>query len=805
MAGQTETQEYEFERTLMHGRYRSELGGFAREIAASQRERDAQRMKMASVAKHQRRELRKRSFNIFKTYIAPYVGDWLFILMLGLLMAVLSFIIDYLIQILGEAHQVLSLKLIADSHWFLKAFLWVVFPLILILFSVGFVQLVSVHAIGSGIPEMKTVLRGVNLPNYLSFRTFISKTVTLITAAGSTLPIGKEGPFVHISSIIAEIMSRIIGKYVKIFNHIFANEAHTNELLAAACAVGVSSNFAAPIGGVLFSIEVTATYFAVRNYWRGFFGAVSGAFLFRLIAVWVKQEETITALFKTSFDIVFPFDPLEIMAFAFIGIIAEIMSRIIGKYVKIFNHIFANEAHTNELLAAACAVGVSSNFAAPIGGTLTQKTALEQLFSNFTWWRIRDDRFDLPDDSIQRQVLDQWGNTSIFASLTLFILFKFVFTTIAVALPIPAGVFFPVFIIGAAFGRVVGELMDFAFVNGINGRLISPGGYAVVGAAAMAGGVTHTISTSVIVFELTGQITHILPVMIAVLISVAVASLIQPSFYDSIILLKELPFLPDIKLHKYYDLYARDIMRKNVLYITYQSTYRDIRQLLRTSKQYSFPLVDSEESRILIGSVSRNNLHKLVDAQLEGVYEHAKEIKQRERENEEDPLRASPERPSSPRLSVVVQSMSEGFNRIFKFGDEADGDDNTNEDLTYIIRSESESSEFLLRLEEQQLSQRAEFPSTMIDPSPFQLVEMTSLTKVHSLFSLLTLSHAYVTSLGKLVGVVTLTDLSDAIEGKKGSIKTKYNDTDEEEQHDRYELETVAASEHTTEIDATIM
>ena len=48
---------------------------------------------------------------------------------------------------------------------------------------------------------------------------------------------------------------------------------------------------------------------------------------------------------------------------------------------------------------------------------------------------------------------------------------------------------------------------------GINGIPISPGGYAVVGAAAMAGATTHTISTSVIVFELTGQITHILPVM----------------------------------------------------------------------------------------------------------------------------------------------------------------------------------------------------------------------------------------------------------------------------------------------------
>ena len=61
-------------------------------------------------------------------------------------------------------------------------------------------------------------------------------------------------------------------------------------MLAAACAVGVSCNFAAPIGGVLFSIEVTSVYFAVRNYWRGFFGAVCGAFVFRLLAVWNKEE-----------------------------------------------------------------------------------------------------------------------------------------------------------------------------------------------------------------------------------------------------------------------------------------------------------------------------------------------------------------------------------------------------------------------------------------------------------------------------------------------------------------------------------
>uniref|UniRef100_A0A8D0ERY3 Chloride channel 2 n=1 Tax=Strix occidentalis caurina TaxID=311401 RepID=A0A8D0ERY3_STROC len=52
---------------------------------------------------------------------------------------------------------------------------------------------------------------------------------------------------------------------------------------------------------------------------------------------------------------------------------------------------------------------------------------------------------------------------------------------------------------------------------------IVPGGYAVVGAAALSGAVTHTVSTAVIVFELTGQISHILPVMIAVILANAVA------------------------------------------------------------------------------------------------------------------------------------------------------------------------------------------------------------------------------------------------------------------------------------------
>lgn len=44
------------------------------------------------------------------------------------------------------------------------------------------------------------------------------------------------------------------------------------------------------VAGVLFSIEVTSTFFAVRNYWRGFFAATFSAFIFRVLAVWNKDE-----------------------------------------------------------------------------------------------------------------------------------------------------------------------------------------------------------------------------------------------------------------------------------------------------------------------------------------------------------------------------------------------------------------------------------------------------------------------------------------------------------------------------------
>lgn len=62
--------------------------------------------------------------------------------------------------------------------------------------------------------------------------------------------------------------------------------------------------------------------------------------------------------------------------------------------------------------------------------------------------------------------------------------------------------------------------------------------------------------------------------------------------------------------------------------------------------------------------------------------------------------------------------------------------------------------------ENKQLATCVDFGALGVDPAPFQLVESSSLYKVHSLFSLLGLNRAYVTKCGKLVGVVALREVS---------------------------------------------
>ena len=91
-------------------------------------------------------------------------------------------------------------------------------------------------------------------------------------------------------------------------------------------------------------------------------------------------------------------------------------------------------------------------------------------------------------------------------------------TTITFGCKVPSGIIIPALDAGAFFGRLVGQ-----FVPGI-----SPGIFAMVGAAAFLAGVSRmTISLCVIMFELTGELEYIVPHMIAILVAKWVADALQ--------------------------------------------------------------------------------------------------------------------------------------------------------------------------------------------------------------------------------------------------------------------------------------
>merc|ERR1719341_947507 len=247
-----------YQQTLMYGRYSKSLGDQIKEEAKRQKVVEKLRKKEHKKRKQELRGGHGDAYQrvarivtfIWKHTFARIGEDWVFLGLLGVIMALVSFLMDYTISMCNNARLWLVKDLV--SNIYLQFVAWVSLPVFLVLFSTGFVHVVAPQAIGSGIPEMKTILRGVVLKEYLTFRTLVAKVVGLTATLGSGMPLGKEGPFVHIASIVATLLTKLVTS----FQGIYANESRNSEMLEAACAVGVACCFASPIGGVLFSIEV---------------------------------------------------------------------------------------------------------------------------------------------------------------------------------------------------------------------------------------------------------------------------------------------------------------------------------------------------------------------------------------------------------------------------------------------------------------------------------------------------------------------------------------------------------------------
>ncbi|XP_073674362.1 chloride channel protein 2-like [Garra rufa] len=743
---------------------------------------------------HQRRSFSRLSIpqkfgawasHFHRLFVTLIGADWIFLMLLGFIMAVISFVMDIIVVLFTDTHR--WIYHLADSHVLLQYVAWILYSMFLMCFAAGFVNIVSAQAAGSGIPETKTCLREVILHEYLTFKTLVSKVISLTCVLGSELPVGKEGPFVHIGAMCAGLLCKFMAR----FSNIYKNEARNKEMLMVGCAVGIGCCFAAPIGGALYGLEVTSMFFLARNYWRGFLSATFGALIFRLLPVWNREEETLMPIYPTKYRLEFPFDLRELPIFAVMGIVCGFGGAFfVYLYGKISMFVKRQKA-TNSFLMKNCflysalvSVLISTltfppGFGQFMAGRLTQRDSLISFFDHRTW-----SNHGIVADFDEKDHLAAWKHpqANVFIILAAFVIMKFWMSAISITLPIPCGSFVPIFVIGAAFGRLVGEGLATLLPDGFNidGHIyhIVPGAYAVIGAAALTAGVTHTVSTAVIMMELTGHISYSLPILISVIIANMVSQSIQPSIYDMVIRIKKLPYLPMLSWGhpEKYNIFVEDFMKKEICYITLNSTYRDLIKILRSRKLKTLPLVKSAESMLLLGSVDRTQLLALLMWRSQHLREENAKTKPGKykvhfQTSTEESASASAHLDSTKPLKSSLRKPSEveektkniydsgiNFKTFFCSSPDIEAMEyNPNEEDDTILQEVEE-------WEEQQLDEQIDLNVCKIDPAPFQLVEHTSMHKTHTMFSVLNLDYAYVTGVGRLIGVVSLKELRKAIE-----------------------------------------
>lgn len=504
--------------------------------------------------------------------------------------------------------------------YIIEYIMYILWSLLFAALAVLLVKTFAPYACGSGIPEIKTILSGFIIRGYLGKWTLTIKSVCMMLAVASGLSLGKEGPLVHVACCIGNIFSYLFPKYGK-------NEAKKREILSAASAAGVSVAFGAPIGGVLFSLEEVSYYFPLKTLWRSFFCALVAAFVLRSINPFGNDHLVMFYVENTR-----PWIFFELIPFVLLGILGGIVGSLFIKgnirWCKYRKESKLGQYPISEVLVITAITAIIN-----YPNIYTRMNTSDLIKLLFSQCGIAD-VYPLCDYNRNFTTANQpveiaSANTGVYHSLILLslsLVFKLVITVFTFGIKVPAGLFIPSMAMGAIMGRMVGIGMEQIAMNNKHlwifqnacpkgDSCMTPGLYAMVGAAACLAGVTRmTVSLVVIMFELTGSVNYIVPLMAAVMASKWVGDALgKEGIYDAHIHLNGYPFL-DSKEEFTHTTMAADVMRPKrnegpLCVITQDSmTVDDIEILLNTTDHNGFPVVISRESQYLVGFVLRRDL-----------------------------------------------------------------------------------------------------------------------------------------------------------------------------------------------------
>ncbi|KAJ1926850.1 hypothetical protein IWQ60_003436 [Tieghemiomyces parasiticus] len=457
------------------------------------------------------------------------------------------------------------------------------------------------YASRSGIPEIKAILGGTRLPGFLGFRTLVVKVLGTILAVASGLCVGKEGPLVHIASCCGHVMTRGLHKFR-------TSETKFQEVISVASAAGISVAFGAPIGGVLFSLEELSYYFPSKTMWRSFFCAMVASMMLKFMNPFRTGK---LVAFQVTYDRAW--HGFELGFFVLLGVLGGLLGAAI---IRLNLHLMTVRqrpwvrAHPLREVLLIAAVTSVINFL-----NILLRVDTVELVSNL---------FTECEDMGYEGICDPGRVGRTVALLTGAAVLKTLMTAATYGIAVPGGILMPAMAIGACTGRAVGILVQVwhrAFPALAIFRAcapdvpcVTPGVYALVGAAATLAGVTRmTITTVVVVFELTGALIYVLPIMVSVMVSKWVGDAFgRDGIFDGLIKFYGYPYLgPKVGYH--HEVLAQDVMTRVsdlalISTTAATNTLDGLRDFIDHYTHTGFPIVKSHDTLMLVGWVSRTRL-----------------------------------------------------------------------------------------------------------------------------------------------------------------------------------------------------
>jgi CIC family chloride channel protein len=473
------------------------------------------------------------------------------------------YLIDFFYNIFF--HGTISFKSVGEISTVAAWGKWVIFVPAAGLILANFItEKWAPEAKGHGVPEVMAAVaedRGKIRPIVALVKIFASAIT--IGGGGS---VGREGPIVQIGSSFGSSL----GQLFKL------SSRETIILVGAGAAGGIGATFNAPIGGVMFALELILPEYSIMTIMPLVISSIVATFV-STIFLGTSPAFSIPPYAMVSM--------YELIFHVILGIVAGLVSVVFIKSVYGFED-FVSKIKLHTLLKSA------------IGGVLIGIIGLVslQLFGEYYIFGVGYEFMDF--------VL---ANKATSIGLLLFmVVLKIIANSLTLSCGGSGGIFAPSLFLGAALGGIFGILVNSLF-PGTSGSIAA---YALVGMVGMVSGVTGGVITSIIMlFEMTRNYEIMLPVMLCAVISFFVAQLFSPeTMYTEKLTRRGIHIEFDKRISSFTTIDVKTVCKKDFLSCTNDCTIKEALDKMKNNNLGVLPVIDNKNN--VYGTISYKELYK---------------------------------------------------------------------------------------------------------------------------------------------------------------------------------------------------